>query len=593
MGEELRALKSGNFSSLSELKYISLGFLNSFKKQNMLSNFQFLDYSILFFYFALILWIARWASKGEKNLEFSSVDYFLAGKNQGWFVIGASLFASNIGSEIILGVSGAGARGDMPMANFELLASLVLILFGWVFVPFYLRSSVYTMPEFLEKRYSSACRTYLSVISVLAYIITKISLIIFAGALVFEVLGIPFWTGAIITVLSTGFYTVLGGLKAVIYTDMVQAITLIFGTAAVVIFGLHQLGGWDEMILIIDKASLTAGNPSTDHFFNLWRPSNDTEYPWTGMLFGAPILGIWYWCTDQYIVQRALSAKDESNARKGALFAGYLKLLPVFLFFIPGVIAYALMQKGLIHFSLENADSALPALIKEFLPTGLKGLAIAGLLAALMSSLSSAFNSSSTLLTIDFYQKYNPGVSEKKLVRFGRIATVVLVALSLGWIPFMKALMGGGIFLYLQSIQAYIAPPIAAVFLFGLFYKWINARAAIITLWAGFGLGMLRLVSEYLMGAGIISLSKGSLLTSFMEINFLHYAILLFVVCSILLILISKLGKPQDPETLKEVTFQLNSKKEFVWSNLDVKITVLLAVCVLVLWWVFSTWGIA
>jgi len=163
----------------------------------------------------------------------------------------------------------------------------------------------------------------------------------------------------------------------------------------------------------------------------------------------------------------------------------------------------------------------------------------------------------------------------------------------LGWIPFMKALMGGGIFLYLQSIQAYIAPPIAAVFLFGLFYNWINARAAIITLWAGFGLGMLRLVSEYLMGAGIISLSKGSLLTSFMEINFLHYAILLFVVCSILLILISKLGKPQDPETLKEVTFQLNSKREFVWSNMDVKITVLLAVCVLVLWWVFSTWGIA
>lgn len=228
-------------------------------------------------------------------------------------MIGASLFASNIGSEIILGVSGAGARANMPMANFEIIASLVLILFGWVFVPFYLRTGVYTMPEFLEKRYSRACRTYLSVVSVLAYVITKISLIIFAGALVFEVLGIPFWTGAIITVIATGLYTVLGGLKAVIYTDLVQAFILLLGTAAVTVFGLYQLGGWGELINTLSLAAQTEGNPPVDRFFNLWRPMEDTEYPWTGMLFGAPILGVWYWCTDQYIVQRALSAKDVSN----------------------------------------------------------------------------------------------------------------------------------------------------------------------------------------------------------------------------------------------------------------------------------------
>ncbi|MFT5824379.1 MAG: SSS family solute:Na+ symporter [Crocinitomix sp.] len=553
---------------------------------------EFLDFLIIAIYFALILWIAKWAATGKKGGTFSSVDYFLAGKNQGWLVIGASLFASNIGSEIILGVSGAGARADMPMANFEIIASLVLILLGWVFVPFYLRTGVYTMPEFLEKRYSRACRNYLSVVSILAYIITKISLIIFAGALVFEILGIPFWTGAIITVVATGFYTVLGGLKSVIYTDMLQAFILILGTGAVSIFGLYQLGGWDEMINTISTAAQTEGRPTVDRFFNLWRPMEDTEYPWTGMLFGAPILGVWYWCTDQFIVQRVLSAKDISNARKGALFAGYLKLLPVFLFFLPGVIAYALMEKGMISFSLDNADQALPVMITEFLPTGLKGLAIAGLLAALMSSLSSAFNSCSTLLTIDFYQKYRPKASEKDLVRFGRISTVVLVIVSLGWIPFMNALMGGGIFHYLQSIQAYIAPPIAAVFLLGLYYKWINARAAIITLWTGFVIGIFRLVIEFMSNEGSLSIADDSMLGYFLGINFLHFALFLFLFCSAILMLISKLGTPQPAALLELVTFQKSTKPaSFKWTS-DILLTLILVVLVLFLWGLFSPIGV-
>ncbi len=552
----------------------------------------FLDFSIIAIYFGIILWIAKWASSKKDNSEFSSVDYFLAGKNQGWLVIGASLFASNIGSEIILGVSGAGARADMPMANFEILASLVLILFGWVFVPFYLRASIYTMPEFLEKRYSRACRNYLSVVSILAYIITKISLIIFAGALVFEVLGIPFWTGAIITVIATGLYTVLGGLKAVIYTDMVQAVILILGTVAVAIFGLYQLGGWSGMIETLSMASLEAGNPSVDQFFNLWRPKEDSDYPWTGILFGAPILGVWYWCTDQYIVQRALSAKDVSNARKGALFAGYLKLLPVFLFFIPGVIAYALLQKGIIDFSLEDADQALPALITQVMPSGLKGLAIAGLLAALMSSLSSAFNSSSTLLTIDFYQKYRPDASEKDLVRFGRLATVILVVLSLGWIPFMDALMGGGIFHYLQSIQAYISPPITAVFLLGLFFKWINARGAIVTLWLGFAIGLLRLVLEFMSNNQNITVDPNGFLAYFLDINFLHFALFLFLFCSVVLMAVSKMGQPQPPESLALVTFQRKTVSTPFRFSTDVVLTIVLVVLVLILWWVFSPLGI-
>lgn len=555
----------------------------------MLENIGFWDLSILLIYFGIVLWIAKWASSSRKSE--GSVDYFLAGKNQGWFVIGASLFASNIGSEIILGVSGAGARANMPMANFEIIAALILILLGWVFVPFYLRTGVYTMPEFLEKRYSRACRNYLSVVSILAYVITKISLIIFAGALVFETMGIPFWTGAIITVVATGFYTVLGGLKAVIYTDMIQAFILLLGTGAVTWFGLNQLGGWGEMIDTIANAASVEGNPPVDRFFNLWRPMSDTEYPWTGMLFGAPILGVWYWCTDQFIVQRTLSAKDINNARKGTLFAGFLKLLPVFIFFIPGVIAYALMQKGMLNFSLDNPDQALPAMITGFLPVGIKGLAIAGLLAALMSSLSSAFNSSSTLFTIDFYQQWRPTASEKELVRIGQIATLVLVVISLGWIPFMKSLMGGGIFHYLQSVQAYISPPIAAVFLFGLFFRWINAKGAITALWTGFGIGIFRLVTEFLSNEGQIVVQEGSLLSAFLGINFLHFALFLFLICAAILMIVSKMGEPQSAESLELVTFQKTTGRQFRL-NSDVVLTILLILCVLILWLIFSPWGI-
>lgn len=553
------------------------------------------DLLIILSYFGIVLWIAYWASRhrSRKLGNPDSVDYFLSGKTEGWFVIGASLFASNIGSEIILGVSGAGARADMPLANFEILAALILILMGWMFVPFYLRTGVYTMPEFLELRYSKASRTYLSVVSILAYVLTKISLIIFAGALVFETMGVPFWAGAIITVLSTGFYTVLGGLKAVIYTDMIQTLVLLAGTGAVTYFGLSQLGGWNELTNTINLASEVPGNPPLERFFNLWRPVGDTDYPWTGMLFGAPILGVWYWCTDQFIVQRTLSARDISNARKGTLFAGFLKLLPVFIFFLPGVIAYSLVQKGMLDFSLDNPDQALPAMITGFLPTGLKGLAIAGLLAALMSSLSSAFNSSSTLFTFDFYKRYKPKASDKELVWVGQLATIVLVVLSLGWIPFMRTLMGGGIFHYLQSVQAYISPPIAAVFLLGLYNKRINAHGAIISLWTGFALGILRLVAEFLSKEGMIVVDHGSLLDFMLDINFLHYALFLFLFCSAVLLVASRFSPPQPEKDLRLVTFQKSDKSAGFQLSTDMLLTIILIAAVLFIWALFSPLGLA
>ena len=562
----------------------------------MLGNLHYIDIFIILLDFAIILWIAWWVSKGggRNKGERDSTDYFLAGKSAGWFVIGASLFASNIGSEIIIGVSGAGARGEMPQANFEIIAALVLILLGWLFVPFYLRSGVYTMPEFLEIRYSKACRNYLSVISVLAYVITKISLIIFAGALVFETMGISFWTGAIITIVATGFYTILGGLRAVIYTDMIQTFILLAGTGAVTYFGLHELGGWDAMMETISEASLQPGNPSTERFFNLWRSNDDTSYPWTGMLFGAPILGVWYWCTDQFIVHRTLSAKDISNARKGTLFAGFLKLLPVFLFFLPGVIAYALAQKGMLSFSLDNPDKALPAMINGFLPVGIKGLAISGLLAALMSSLSSLFNSCASLFTIDIYEKIHPKASERHLVSVGRVATVVVVAMGIVWIPVMQRISEGGLYKYLQSVQGYLAPPITAVFMLGLFCKRINGKGAVAGLAIGFIVGMAKLIIQALTG-GDDPVITSSWLVYIGEYNFLFATGWLLLISILSIVGVSLLTAPPEYEKIAELTYATitpEQRREIreSWGLAEVLLTVLVLGLVLGLYIYFSFW---
>lgn len=549
---------------------------------------QGLDYWIIGLYFALIFGIAAYVTWQQKGKASDSSSYFLGGRNLGWFAIGASLFASNIGSEHLIGLSGAGARGAFPEAQFEILAALILLLLGWVFVPFYIRSGVFTMPEFLEKRYNRGARTYLSLISIISYVLTKISFTIFAGALVFEVLlGIPFWTGALITVIATGVYTVFGGLKAVIYTDMIQSIIFILGGVAATYFGLQAIGGWDEVLLAIDQNA-----PNADTFMSLWR---NEEYPWTGVLLGAPILGIWYWCTDQFIVQRVLSARNIETARRGTIFGGFLKLLPLFIFVIPGIIAYALSvteYPGL--FTIENpltgevrttTDAALPALILKVMPTGVKGLIVAGFLAALMSSLSSVFNSTSTLFTIDFYQSWRPEASQKELVNVGRIATLVLVIVGLAWIPFMRALTeGGGIYKYLQSVQAYISPPIAAAFLLGIFYKRINGKGALAALWTGFVLGIGRLVLEFQTQSSDLVLDPNSLLGSLVTMNFLHYAIFLFVVSIVVMILVSfSTPAPSHDMELTEAPAATKSKG----LSLEAIGSLVLIATVLVLWWWF------
>ncbi|MFQ6038497.1 MAG: sodium/solute symporter, partial [Candidatus Aminicenantales bacterium] len=370
---------------------------------------EFLDWIVVGLYFGVILGIAWWVIRQKQE---TTTDYFLAGRHVGWFVIGASIFASNIGSEHIVGLAGTAAKTGVAMGHYELHAWCILLL-GWVFVPFYLRSRVFTMPEFLERRYSPSARWILSLISLVAYVLTKVSVTVYAGAVVFQTLmGVEFWTGALITIVLTGIYTVLGGLRAVVYTESLQAIVLLLGSITVTLIGLVKIGGWSNLVEIAGAEHL-----------NLFLPLKHPDFPWLGMVLAPPIVGIWYWCTDQCIVQRALAAEGESKGRKGSIFAAYLKLFPFFIFFIPGITAYALAKTGRLE--LAAADQAFPALVKALLPTGLRGLVVGGLLAALMSSLAAVFNSCSTLFTMDIYKKIKPQTPEKSLVRVGRIATGV------------------------------------------------------------------------------------------------------------------------------------------------------------------------
>jgi len=492
-----------------------------------------IDYVVLALYFLIIFAIGWYFSRKERN----TTDYFLAGRDVAWWAIGASLFSSNIGSEHFIGLAGSGAATGMAAGHFEWLASMIVLILGWVFVPFYLRSNVYTMPEFLERRYNSACRTYLASISLIAYIFTKIAVAVFAGAIVLKaVLGWDMVTSSLALVVATGIYTVAGGMAAVIYTEVVQTVILVLGALVLMFIGLDHVGGW---------AGLQEKVPA--EFFHMMKPSTDKDFPWTGIFFGAPLLGIWYWCTDQVIVQRVLSAKDIAHAKAGTIFAGFLKVLPVFMLIVPGMIARALYPQEMAA----DSNAAFPTLVVRLMPAGLQGVMVAAMLAALMSSLASVFNSSSTIFTMDFYKKYQPDASEKQLVNVGRVATVLMVILSLAWIPFMSRI-SGQLWIYLQSVQAYVSPPIAVVFLLGIFWRRINGQGAITSLLVGFVLGALRFILEVVYAGNLPS----GFLGWFVGMNFLHFAVLMFVVCLMILVLVSLLTPAPGPDKISGLTFQ-------------------------------------
>jgi len=566
-----------------------------------------IDWVIIAAYIGLVLAVAAWVFLRRR--KDTPEDYFLASRHLGWFVVGASIFASNIGSEHLVGLAGSGATSGVALAHYELHAWCLLVL-GWVFVPFYMRSQVYTMPEFLERRFSPASRWVLSGISLVAYVLTKIAVGIFAGGVVFAALlpeahltlgGMTlnsFWVGSIAVVLLTGAYTVTGGMRAVAYVDAVQTVILVVGSALLTVFGLAKLGGWHQLRATLDpdlfnlwKPLIPAGTEAT------WAPVKEsgrmawyfnTNYPWIGMLFCAPIIGLWYWTTDQYIVQRALGARTEQQARRGSIFASYLKLLPVFIFIIPGMIAVALAKTHAVPAlaSLMNPDGSVnraaaqgvfPLMVASVLPVGVRGMAVAGLLAALMSSLAGVFNASSTLFTMDLYKKLRPDASQHRLVWVGRVATTVMVAVGLLWIPVIQG--ARGLYEYLQGMQSYLAPPIFTVFFLGIFNKRLNAKGCLAALGVGFVLGMLRLAIDTPVSLGLSGFEHGYMPGSFLwimnNIYFQYYSLLIFVVSLIVMLVVSYASeRPQEARitglTYATVTSADRDATRASWNRWDV-----------------------
>ena len=542
------------------------------------------DWGVIGLYFLSLVGITWYSVRKNRD---TADDYFLAGRNLGWFIVAASIFSSNIGSEHLVGLAGSGCTDGVAMAHYELHAWCLLVL-AWVFVPFYARSLVYTMPEFLERRYSPAARWVLSIISLVAYVVTKIAVGIFAGGVVFAVL-LPemkldlgfmvldaFWIGSIVVIVMTGLYTVIGGLRAVAYTDTLQTIVFIIGSAMVTVFGLIELGGWNELrevcgsdMFNLWKPLVPAGMEAT------WAPVRESgriawyfndNFPWLGMLFCAPIVGLWYWCTDQYIVQRALAAPNETIARRGSVAASLMKLLPVFIFIVPGMLCFALAKRGypgltdLVQDGIpvrNQCQAAFPLMVKHVLPVGVRGLVVAGLLSALMSSLAGVFNACSTLFTMDLYKKFRPQASQHQLVWIGRVATAVMVLIGLLWIPVIQGQKG--LYFYLQAVQGYLAPPIFVVFFLGVFNKRLNSKGCLSALVVGFLLGVFRLAIDTPVQLGLAGFEHGYPHGSFLwivnNIYFQYYSVLICVVCMAVMLAVSYATAPPSLERITGLTY--------------------------------------
>ena len=548
-----------------------------------------LDWIVIGVFCCALIGIVLWVVSQKND---NSADYFLGGKDATWIAIGASIFASNIGSEHLIGLAGAGASSGMAMAHWEIQGWMILIL-GWVFVPFYTRSMVYTMPEFLERRYNTQSRTILSVISLISYVLTKVAVTVYAGGLVFQqVFGIEelwgidfFWIAAIGLVLITALYTIFGGMKSVLYTSVLQTPILLLGSLIILVLGMKALGSWDQMLQLCDVKPNYDG--ATGTMIHLMRSNSDPQYPWLGALIGSAVIGFWYWCTDQYIVQRVLSGKDEKEARRGTIFGAYLKLLPVFLFLIPGMIAFALHQKyigdggflPMLADGTPNADAAFPTLVAKILPAGVKGLVVCGILAALMSSLASLFNSSAMLFTIDFWKRLKPQTSEKSLVRIGQTATVVIMILGIIWIPIMRS-VGNVLYNYLQDVQSVLAPGIAAAFLLGITWKRASAKGGMWGLLSGIIIGLTRLGAKVYY-SNATDAADSWFKAVFYDFNWLFFCGVMLVVCCLVVIVVSLLTEAPDQQKIQGLVFGTSTPEQIAatrasWNKWDVFHTIVI-----------------
>ncbi len=550
---------------------------------------QLYDWIVIGVFCCALIGIVLWVVSKKNN---NSADYFLGGKDATWIAIGASIFASNIGSEHLIGLAGAGASSGMAMAHWEIQGWMILLL-GWVFVPFYTRSMVYTMPEFLERRYNTQSRTILSVISLISYVLTKVAVTVYAGGLVFQqVFGIEelwgidfFWIAAIGLVVITAIYTIFGGMKSVLYTSVLQTPILLLGSLIILVLGMKELGSWDQMLQLCDVKPSYEG--ATGTMIHLMRSNTDPQYPWLGALIGSAVIGFWYWCTDQYIVQRVLSGKDEKEARRGTIFGAYLKLLPVFLFLIPGMIAFALHQKyageggflPLLADGMPNADAAFPTLVAKILPAGVKGLVVCGILAALMSSLASLFNSSAMLFTIDFWKRLKPQTSEKSLVRIGQVATVVIVVLGILWIPIMRS-VGNVLYNYLQDVQSVLAPGIAAAFLLGICWKRASAKGGMWGLLSGIIIGLTRLGAKVYY-SNAVDASDNWFKAVFYDFNWLFFCGVMLIVCCLVVIVVSMITEAPDEKKIQGLVFGTSTPEQIEatrksWNHWDIIHTVII-----------------
>ena len=578
-----------------------------------------IDWLMIGGYFGLLAGVVVFTMMRKKIQN--GEDLFLGGRSVGWLAIGASIFAANIGSEHLIGLAGSGAAAGLSQSHWE-FHSWVLVMMSWVFLPFYYKSGVSTMPEFLERRFGAKARWILSLVSLAAYVLTKISVTVFAGALFFEVMMpevqitigstviTSFWIGAIATVILAGVYSSIGGLSAVVYTDLVQTGIILAGTLSVTAFALYHLGH-SGVVLGDGSTAASVGDgwavlkqtiKATDNVepFGLWHSLSHKAFPWLGVVVASATIGVWYWCTDQFIIQRTLAAKNLTNARRGAIWGGALKLCPVFLFLVPGMLGFALwhnsvtvngtpfqelMYKVVDGAKVIDGDKVFPTLVQSLLPVGFRGLVVAGMIAALMSSLASLFNSVSTLFTVDVYQKLRPETSARKLVTIGRTTTVVMTALGLLWLPIMKAIAGGGLYQYIQSVQSFLAPPIVAVFVMGLFWKRMNLRGAVWGLSLGFVLGMAKLGANALWGGA----------DGFAFIQDFYFSGLLLIT-SIVIVVVASLSAPAPAEVnTKGLTFAgldpaFKEENRASWNWVDVVSSIVVVGCVLAAYVYFWTW---
>ncbi|XP_030598148.1 sodium/glucose cotransporter 1-like isoform X1 [Archocentrus centrarchus] len=537
------------------------------------------DISVIVVYFLVVLVVGILSMVRTNRSTVGG--FFLAGRSMVWWPIGASLFASNIGSVHFVGIAGSAAATGIAIGGFEWNALIVVVILGWIFVPIYIKAGIVTMPEYLKKRFGGQrIRIYLSVLSLALYVFTKISADIFSGAVFIQLaLGLNIYLAVIALLAVTALYTVTGGLAAVIYTDTLQTIIMLIGSFILMGFAFHEVGGYANFEkLYMQAVPSKTGNISAECYepredsFHLFRDPITGDLPWPGLVFGLTIQAAWYWCADQVIVQRCLSAKSLSHVKGGCILCGYLKLLPMFLMVFPGMISRILYPDVVACVDPKECEKhcgtdvgcsniAYPKLVIEIMPDGLRGLMLSVMLASLMSSLTSIFNSASTLFTMDIYTKIRKSANEKELMIAGRVFILVLIGMSIAWIPVVQAAQSGQLFVYTQSITSYLAPPVAAVFLLGIFCKRVNEPGAFYGLMIGLCIGLSRMITEFVYGTGSC-IQPSNCPTIICGVHYLYFGIILFVISCTIILTVSLMTKPIDDKHLYRLCWSLRSRTE-------------------------------